>query len=234
MNENARFFQWVSSEKRGEIKIFDKIEFDDNINYISFKDGSRINEVFVAQLNQKDLTGKLMAEIDHPNNCWQFREEWVGREEEKWELNGEGISVCVQPYVPGKKVTRLIPPRTTPPTHSAFGRIQRSFEAENNVVQQLAASTQQNLGTTIDKSDPIYILMSKCKKSDTQISMDMTVSLPPKNLYNIAKESFEEGNDKFIDYIVNEITVNEIKDALKVAIKNMYEEPIGPTDQFPA
>jgi hypothetical protein len=52
----------------------------------------------------------------------------------------------------------------------------------------------------------------------------MIISLPPKNLYDIAKESFEDGDEKFIQYIVDEITVDEIKNALKTAIKEMYEE----------
>jgi len=214
-----RYFQWVIGEQRGQVKIFDRIEADGAEAFIVFKDDSRINENLVAPLNEKDLTGKYMAEIDSPHNIWSFREEWVGREEEKWEMDSEGIRQLVIPFSPGKKVIHLIPPKPTPKRSSSFGQI-------SNVLPnfQYTPPPPEVPKNTIDKSDPIYILMSKAKKVDSEINMGMIVSLPPKNLYDLAKESFDEGDEKFIEYIVDDITVDEIKDALKIAIKEMYEE----------
>ena len=202
-----KYFQWVAGEQRGQILFLDKIESEDGITYLVFKDKSRINEAFVAEMNQKDLTGKMMAEISGPSNGWKFKDEWVGREEEKWEQNAEGENVCVVPFTPGKKVVRLIPPAYSAARASSFGPV-------SNPEPTLPA---------VDKSDPIYILMSKSRKIDTEIGMGMVVSLPPKPLYRLAKESFEEGDDKFVKYIVDEITTDEIKDALKIAVKEMYE-----------
>jgi len=54
--------------------------------------------------------------------------------------------------------------------------------------------------------------------------MTITISLPPKKLYDIAKDSFDEGGSKVIEYIVENITVKEIKDAIKEALTNMYEQ----------
>jgi len=71
--------------------------------------------------------------------------------------------------------------------------------------------------------DLLSIVMSKAKKIDTEICMEMTISLPLPALYQIAKDSFENGDEKFIDYIVDEIKVDEIKNALKNAIFSMYE-----------
>jgi hypothetical protein len=55
--------------------------------------------------------------------------------------------------------------------------------------------------------------------------MNITISLPPKNLYYIAKESFDEGEKKFVEYIIGDIEVDKIKEAIKIAIMNMYEAP---------
>ena len=121
--KEIRYFQWVIGEKKGQIQIFDRIDTDDGALYIVFKDGSRINETLVAPLNAKDLTNKMMAEIDHPDNPWKLKEEWVGRQEEVWELNAEQERVCVQPFVEGRKVINLIPPRPTAPRSSSFGQI---------------------------------------------------------------------------------------------------------------
>jgi len=211
-----RYFQWIAGEQRGQVQFFDKIETEGPDVFIIFKDNTRINESLVAPINQKDLTGKLMAEIDHPNNCWQFKEEWVGREEERWEMDSGGIKQLVIPFNPGKKVVHLMPPNPSAPRSSNFGQI-------SNAPPVPAYDIPTPETTKIDKSDPIYILMSKAKKVDSEITMGMIIALPPKNLYELAKDSFEEGSVKFIKYIVDELTVEEIKEALRIAVKEMYE-----------
>lgn len=219
MNEK-RFFQWVLGDRKGEVMIFNKIEVEGADVYITFKDNSRINETFVAPLNQKDLTGKLMAEIDSPTNCWKFKEEVIGEETGRVEQDAESgvryevpsvteIASDGQKLPVKKKKVTLIPPRPSAPRSSNFGII----EVEKPIFK-----------TNIDASDPVYILMSKAKKIDNEISMNITISLPPKSLYDIAKESFDNGDEKFIQYIVEEVTTDEIKNALKKAIREMYEQ----------
>jgi hypothetical protein len=214
-----KYFQWIAGDQRGQVKVFDRIEADGADVYIVFKDETRINETLVAPLNQKDMTGKFVAEVDSPNNVWSFKEKWVGREEERWETDAAGIKQLVVPFNPGKKVIELIPPKPTPKTSSAFGQISNSAPKAEQVPEPVIEEKSK-----IDKSDPVYIVLNTSKKFDSEINMGMIISLPPKNLYELAKDSFDEGDEKFIKYIVDEITVDEIKDALKLAIKEMYEE----------
>lgn len=214
MSEN-RFFQWIAGDKKGEVLVFDKIEVDGADVFIKFKDDSRINERLVAKLNETNLTGKFMAEVDSPKNTWSFKEEWVGREEEKWEKNAAGENVCVIPFNPGKKVTRLIPPKPTPATVSNFGVISQPTQ---QVYQE-----PEIVKSKVNTEDPVYIMMSKSKKVDKQFEMSLTVSMPPKNLYDVVKESFDEGGQKLIEYIIENIDINDIKEALKIAITEMYE-----------
>lgn len=225
-----RYFQWIAGDRKGEVMVFDKIESEGADVFIVFKDSSRINENLVAPLNQTSVTGKYMAEIDSPSNLWTFKTEYVGRQEERWEEQDEtnpGNKVCVQPLIEGRKVIKLIPPKPTPKNHSAFGAImnvvptpQEPTQDSINYGQKLLQLRNQDIS-----SDPVYILMSKAKKVDSDVNMGMVISLPPKNLYELAKESFDNGDEKFIQYIVEEITVDEIKEALKAAIKEMYEGP---------
>jgi hypothetical protein len=226
MENDTRYFQWIVGDRKGEVMVFDKIESEGSDVFIVFKDESRINENFVALLNQKDLTGKLMAEIDSPTNVWTFKDEWVGRQEEKWQWRDETNpieKVCVQPFVEGRKVIKLIPPKPTPPNHSVFGRINNMSQTE--VPSFIRAGVEYaDVKPKIDTNDPIYILISTSKKIDSEISMNISISLPPKSLYDIAKESFDEGGTKFVEYIIENITVNEIKDALKISITQMYEK----------
>lgn len=235
MDNSNRWFQWISGDFRGQIQTFDRIESEDGNIYIVFKDKSRINESFVAQLNQTDLTGKMMAEIDHPNNCWKFEEKIIGGESDRTEIDWESQIRYDIPSVDEianadlsesggttkpikkKKVVNLIPPKPSAPKSSNFGTV-------TNAIRPTTPSP--DLTNTIDTSDPIYILMSKSKKTDSEITMNLTISLPAKNLYNIAKESFENGDEKFITYIVDELTVKEIKDAIKIALREMYDETL--------
>ena len=253
MNEQ-RYFQWIAGDRRGEILLLDNIVEEDGIVYLSFKDDSRINEEFVAQLNQRDLTNKLMAEIDSPQNCWKFNEK-VSHEDKPRIEKDDKTGICYEipsveemvnadlsgqtgqtrPNPKAKKTIELIPPALTAPTHSAFGRIERAKQSPISPEPQVTVEIKEEDSLVKEKeienapmhhnndSDPVYILMSKAKKIDTEICMEMTISLPLPALYQIAKDSFENGDEKFIDYIVDEIKVDEIKNALKNAIFSMYE-----------
>jgi hypothetical protein len=237
--ENRRWFQWVVGERKGEILPFDKIQSEDGNIYICFKDGSRINEEFVAPLNERNLSGKFMAEIDGPHNCWKFQERKIDTtprveqdaqsgerfevptadEMAQAELTGE--TGVIKQTGPKNKIIDLIPPRPSPKTSSSFGTVTN--------IQPTVVYVENPVKTEskIDSTDPVFILMSKAKKNDSEISMNITVSLPPKNLYDIAKESFDAGDKKFVEYIIQNITVDEIKEALKVAITEMYEKQSG-------
>jgi len=228
-----RYFQWIAGERRGEVVIFDKIVQEDGEVYIQFKDNSRINENLVAELNIFDLSNKMMAEVSDPNNIWKFKEEWVGREEEKWETNGDGEKVCVQPFVPGRKTIKLLHPQKIV-KNSKFGNIENTPEQLNNnikdtnksqnIIKEVTSETsegevKEDLST---KNDPVYIMMEKSKKQDVDIKMTLTISLPSKNLFNVAKESFDDGEEKALNYITENINTENIKNSLKMGIKEMY------------
>jgi hypothetical protein len=209
--ENKRYFQYLAGERKGEVVIFDHIEEDDGMVFICFKDDSRCNEELILPLNETVLNNHLMAEVSDYNNVWVFKEDWVGRQEEIKAQNASGETVVVQPYLPGRKKITPIPPRKV---KSNFGNINKSVQ-----VFQKVEEPKKN-------DDPVWLMMSKAKKIDTTINMEITISLPSKALYNVAKESFEDGDNKVIDYIINNIDNKKIKDSLKTALFLSYEDEI--------
>jgi hypothetical protein len=213
MNE-ARYFQFLAGERKKEIVIFDKIEEDDENVYVCFRDGSRCNEDLILPINEKDATGKIMAEIESPKNCWNFKDEWVGRQEEVWELNAEQERVCVQPFVAGRKIVHLIPPRNSV---SKFGLF--SKPVITTPVEPIPESNKKTLNT----SDPVFITLDKAKKVDTDVDLVLTISLPPKNLYKVMKESFDNGGNKVIEYIIDNMDVSYLKHMIGEAVLTMYE-----------
>ena len=90
MEEQRRFFQFLAGERKGEVVVFDKIEEDEGIIFVCFKDGSRCNEELILPLNERKWSAQLMAEVESPSNVWTFKEEWVGRQEERQEMDADG------------------------------------------------------------------------------------------------------------------------------------------------
>jgi hypothetical protein len=204
-----RIFQYLVGPRAGEILFFDKVEQDDGIVFVCFKDGSRCNEELILPLNETAWEGKLMAEVSDTKNIWHIKEEWVGRQEEVWDVTKDGEKVCVQPFLEGRRKINAIPPRKTT---AKFGAITSVIETPT----QILANKNQN--------DPVWVMMDKAKKFDTPIPMELTISLPTKSLYNVAKESFDEGGEKVIEYIISNIDDKKLKDSLKIALLAAYED----------
>lgn len=225
-NEN-RYFQYLAGERRGEILVFDKIEEDDGMVFVSFKDGSRCNEELIMPLGERNWTNQLMSEIEDPNNCWTFKEEWIGRQEEKKAKDADGVLQIVQPFIEGRKKVSPIPPKKV---KSAFGKISSSTSKEGDKVQQEASNKVRE----DRKDDPVWLMMDKAKKFDTEVEMIMTIALPRKSLYDVAEESFENGGDKVIEYIIENLDDSKLKDNLKIALLDAYaEEEYNESSQRP-
>ena len=204
MEEQRRFFQFLAGERKGEVVVFDKIEEDEGIIFVCFKDGSRCNEELILPLNERKWSAQLMAEVDSPSNVWTFKEEWVGRQEERQEMDADGRMQIVQPFIEGRKKVTPIPPK---PTKSSFGQV-NSFSQGSNTNLSQGTNVQQRASNDelgVVSNDPVYLMMDKAKKFDTVIEMNLIVSLPSKALYNVAEESFEEGGDKVIEYIIRNL-----------------------------
>ena len=239
-NINARFFQWLCGERKGEIVLFDSIVQEDGMMFITFKDNSRINEEFVMNLNETEVGNRLMAEIENPSKCWNFKQledpDSKPRIEQDWEsqttfevptadeiahadLTGE--TGVVRP-IPKRKRIQLIPPPKTRQevVASRFGTI---IQAPAPPIPQPEILLQPQITTKhINTSDPVYIMMDKSKKRDTEVNMTLTISLPAQSLFDVVKDSFEDGDKKALEYIIENIDISDIKTALKEGIRQMY------------
>ena len=235
-----RYFQWIAGEKKGEIQVFDKIETDDDMVFVCFTDKSRMNEQFIAQLNEKNLTGKFMAEIDHPNNCWKFVEKQPinttryekdansGLEYEIPSVNdimNADLTSETGSITPKKKIIELIPPYPTASRFPPYTTTSISSSSEQiSDKPQIPPQPIIYPTSTVDKTDPVYIVLNTSKKFDVDIEMTLTVSAPSKDLFNIIKENYDDGQNKTIKYIINNIKDEEIKGALSNAFINFYTQ----------
>lgn len=88
---------------------------------------------------------------------------------------------------------------------------------------------RDNINNKIDV-DPIKMLIEKSIKTQSLISMDLTVNLPGRSLFNVINENFDDGADKFIELILEEIDYKIIKDSLKHALLNAYKAETNEID----
>lgn len=204
-----RYFQFLAGQRRGEVVVYDQIVEEDGMVFVCFKDNSRCNEDLIIPINDRNWQGKYMAEVEDSHNVWTFKEEWVGRQEEVTALNAEQERVIVQPFIEGKKKVTPIPPKKTT---SNFGTIDKHVEPAPPPKPKV--------------EDPVFLMVDKAKKFDTEVSLNMTVSLPKQSLYSIIEESFDDGGKKMIDYIVDNMDVQVIKDALKDALLDAYVDEV--------
>lgn len=212
MEEYVRFFQYLDGEKTGMVVESTEVIAEDEDVYIEFSDGGRCNQRMIAPIGANSIQEMYMAEVSSPTNLWKMTERWVGRQEEKYELNEAQVRVCVQPLVEGRKVIDYIPPR--PP--STFGRITKTVNTPKPVIEPTKPEDKY-------KEDPVWVMLNKSKKFDTEVSLDLIISLPKKALFNIIDESFDDGGKNMIKYIIETMNIESIRESLKNALLEAYD-----------
>jgi hypothetical protein len=218
-NIDNRFFQFIAGPRNGEVVLFDGIVEEDGLVFVEFKDKSRCNEDLIVPLNSHDWEGKLVAEVSDPHNIWRFNEEWVGRQEEKWAKNANDERVCVQEFIKGRKKITPVPPRKVASRN--FGSITRHVESAPAAP---ASPSPEEVKRKKFEGDPVWGMMEAAKKFTTTVSVDLDIMLPKKSLYDVADESFENGGEKVIEYIIENLDISLLKDALKESLFSAYGE----------
>lgn len=71
---------------------------------------------------------------------------------------------------------------------------------------------------------PVYNIVSKCKKRHVDMPLTIGLDIPGKTIYTLIKEEYEDGclND-FFDIIINDLSIDDIRKALREALEQSYE-----------
>ena len=71
---------------------------------------------------------------------------------------------------------------------------------------------------------PVYNIVSKCKKRHVDMPLTIGLDIPGKTIYTLIKEEYEDGclND-FFDIIINDLSIDDIRKALREALERSYE-----------
>lgn len=96
-------------------------------------------------------------------------------------------------------------------------------DVNNNTTVTISENDQEknNINNYIE-NDPISILVKASYKKEVNIPMEICIELPSKELFNIAKNNFDNGELKFIDVILADIDYDTFKNSLREALINAY------------
>ena len=70
---------------------------------------------------------------------------------------------------------------------------------------------------------PIHALLEKQKSNPVPIEFSIDLNLPPVSLYNVLSQSFENADEDVVEFIVADLDIDKIKEAVKDAILNFYK-----------
>ena len=252
--KQRRYFQWLDGESAGQVETLDNITCTDGEYFYNFKSGEACNQRFISQMtrNPGDLKGKVMVEIANPSDTWKFETVKMGRRlvmdenmgehmvdvppiEDITGASGNGNNLNIERSKIGEK--RFTPPRYRGemwelPSYNDYNgdyveditpRKVNPVPVEFEPVQMVPVNKPVSI-SGVSESDPVRILAKTCKKHETEVNLTVTINLPSKSIYNIAKAEFENGGEKFVDCLVEEMNISEIVKSISDALRASYEE----------
>lgn len=71
---------------------------------------------------------------------------------------------------------------------------------------------------------PIRSLLQKQKPNWVEVNFKLKLNLPPKSLYDVLKVSFDDAEKEIIDFVVDDMDIEIIKEALRKNIQEIYKK----------
>ena len=71
-----------------------------------------------------------------------------------------------------------------------------------------------------EEVNPVFSLLEKSIKAETIQSLKVTLSLPTRDLIKVVASSFEDGQDSVLDYLVSQISVEELQKQIKEQLRS--------------
>jgi len=87
---------------------------------------------------------------------------------------------------------------------------------------QLIDDTSGNSQYIIDS--PIRSLLQKQKPNWVDVNFKLKLNLPPKSLYDVLNSSFEDAEKEIINFVVDDMDLELIKEALRKNIREIYKK----------
>ena len=104
----------------------------------------------------------------------------------------------------------------TLPVPSSSNNSTKSMGARNVMIVD-------NTSSVTVSANPITSLLEKQKPNWVEVGIKLKLNLPTKSLYNILTSSFEDADKEIIEFVVNDLDIEIIKDSLRQNIREIYK-----------
>ncbi len=109
----------------------------------------------------------------------------------------------------------------SPPAPTPAPVIQESAKPQQAEVTSIKyGETVSQKSKAIDS--PIYSLLSRQKKNDVEIGINIKVPLPSKDLFNVLVSSFDDAESEIVQFIIDSIDLEDIRSTLSRSIRENY------------
>jgi len=193
----SQVYQWLKTERAGEYVHESTISEEDGETWIMFTDGTRGNA---------NLLGEYFIKVEDEDDGYIIKEEII--EDLSIAKTQDGKEIEVPGIMHGhRKINMTKKPRKRTPK-----------KAEPVVKHSPEPTVAKKELTT----DPVIILLEKAKKEKHSYEIELNVDAISKDLFGVVKDTFEEGEEKALDYIVSLIDMEQLKSQLKEKLKEVY------------
>ena len=76
-------------------------------------------------------------------------------------------------------------------------------------------------------ANPVHALLAKQKTNPVPVEISIEMNLPPLSLYKVLSQSFDNADSDIVDFIVQDLDVPMIREAVREAITNFYTQHNG-------
>ena len=90
-------------------------------------------------------------------------------------------------------------------------------------LNSIGKATIRNGPQATVKENPIHTLLKKQKPNKVGVDISLDLNMPPKDLYKVLEGSFDNAQEEIVEFIVADINIENIRTAVKDAIKKFYE-----------
>ena len=82
---------------------------------------------------------------------------------------------------------------------------------------------QSRLNVPVVKLSPIQELLKKRKPNNITINIELTLNVPPIELLDVLKDSFDHAEDEVVEFVLNSISQDDIKKSVRQALQEFYQ-----------
>jgi hypothetical protein len=190
---SSSVFEWVKTERQGDVCRFKEFVQENGIEFIVFTDNSRVNhallgDVVLKHQHESQIMGR---EIGIPAKT-------TGNPDEPYEFP---IDSDVKAPV-FREVSR---------------RIEEGIPIAGESPAPVSPAAQQ---PALQVSAPVQAILEKAKKKKQKVTLELQVELPSADVLNIVRENFNGSDEELYNFFIQKIDKKKFVSAIIQAVSN--------------